>query len=261
MNNSKVSLKQFGDSPWFFVPKKKANVRLRLFCFAYAGGSANVFRSWAEQLPADVELCAIQLPGRGARFKEELLDSMDTILDALENAFLPYLEQGLYRPCVFFGHSMGASVAFELCRRFQAKGLLVPQHLIVSGRRAPQLPQEEGRVMIHNLPKAEFIARLRKLNGTPDELLQHEDLMNLMEPVLRSDFKVIETWTYRQGQKLNLPVTVFAGRHDEHLDEQSITAWQEQSTLPVEIFIFPGDHFYLHAYEQLLLDKLNKVLA
>ena len=260
MHKSPAFLKHPADSAWFFVPKRRPAARLRLFCFAYAGGSAHVFRSWPDYLNTAIEVCAIQLPGRGARFKEPLLDSMDLILNELEAAIEPYVEQGLSLPYAFFGHSMGASIAFELCRRIQAKKLPLPQQLIVSGRRAPQLPLEDGRVMIHQLPKLEFIERLRKLNGTPDELLQHDDLMNLMEPVLRCDFKVIETWRYHTGQKLKLPVSVFSGQNDEHLDEQALAAWQEQSVFPCEFYRFPGDHFYLHTSEQILLAKLDQVL-
>lgn len=245
------------NNPWLFSPQPRPRAELKLFCFAYAGGNANVFRSWVDKLDARIELQAIQLPGRAARFKEPLLESMEDILDALEKSLIKELENC---PYAFFGHSMGASIAFELTRRLQNKGANLPKRLIVSGRRAPSLPVDQNRKHIHKLPKAEFIERLKTLNGTPEALLAHEDLMNLMEPILRSDFKVIETWQYKPADALNVPLSIFTGIEDEHMGEESEQAWKKESTLECETHVFPGDHFYLQQYEDQLLKKINSSL-
>lgn len=249
------------NNPWLWVPLPRPQAELTLFCFAYAGGNATVFRSWLDKLDPRIELQAIQLPGRAARFKEPLLDSMPAILDALEKYMSAELEQGEY---AFFGHSMGASIAFELTRRLQAKGCKLPKRLIISGRRAPSLPLTEQKQLTHELPKDQFIARLKTLNGTPEALLAHEDLMNLMEPILRSDFKVIETWRYQAGECLNVPLSIYMGKEDEQLKdtsiEQCIDMWKKESTQNCETHIFSGDHFYLQSYETELLEKINACL-
>jgi medium-chain acyl-[acyl-carrier-protein] hydrolase len=244
-------------SSWLFKPKPRPKAELKLFCFAYAGGNANIFRNWTSSLDPRIELNAIQLPGRAARFKEPLLDSMQAILDALEQALTPEFDKGEF---AFFGHSMGASIAFELARILQAKQKRLPKRVIVSGRRAPSLPIKEDRKSIHDLPKQEFIEQLKNLNGTPNELLEHEDLMELMEPILRSDFKVIETWKYQQSEPLNTPLSIFSGFDDEHVSERSLAAWSKESKYACESVIFPGDHFYLKKYEIELVDKINNIL-
>lgn len=256
------SLKQstaLTNNPWLLTPLPRPHAEMKLFCFAYAGGNANVFRSWLDKLDPRIELHAIQLPGRAARFKEPLLDSMESILDALEASKSFELINGDY---AFFGHSMGASIAFELSRRLQAKNASLPKRLIVSGRRAPSLlvAKDENRQYTYELPKDQFIERLKNLNGTPEALLAHEDLMNLMEPILRSDFKVIETWQYQPGACLNIPLSIFMGIDDEHVSEESLVAWKKESTQACEVHVFPGDHFYIQKYENELLEKINNCL-
>jgi len=255
-----ASLKQSqltSSNPWLWTPSPRPQAELSLYCFAYAGGNATIFRSWVDKLDPRIELQAIQLPGRAARFKEPLLDSMESILDALEIALLPEIEGGQY---AFFGHSMGASVAFELTKRFQKKGVNLPKRLIVSGRRAPSLALDDNRKHIHTLPKDQFIERLKILNGTPEALLAHEDLMDLMEPILRSDFKVIETWKYQKGEPLDVPLSMFIGIDDEHVGEESYEAWKKESSQECELKIFPGDHFYIQNYENELIEKINSSL-
>ncbi len=249
-------------NPWFMVPSPRPQASLRLFCFAYAGGNANIFRSWADQLDEQIELIAIQLPGRGARFNEPLLDSMESILEQLRLVF----KDQYHRPYAFFGHSMGASIAFELSRIIQQRAktdsdVLLPSRLIVSGRKGPSFVEEQEREPIHNLPKEEFINRLKNLNGTPQELLEHEDLMALMEPILRSDFKVIETWQHQEGELLKIPMSVYSGDEDEYLCPESLKAWQKETDQKCEFVSFSGDHFYLQSQEQNLVNQINKSLA
>ena len=171
-------------------PKRNSQARLRLFCFPYAGGNSFIFCSWLNNLPADVELSAIELPGHGTRMAEPLLTRMTELVAAIASDLLPHLD----KPFVFFGHSMGAWVSFEVARWLQSNHDLYPMHLFVSGARAPQLPKL--RSPLHQLPEAEFVAALRRLQGTPEAVLEHAELMALMLPILRADFAVLETYTY-----------------------------------------------------------------
>ena len=244
------------DNPWLFAPEPGAAAPMRLYCFPYAGGNAAVFRNWASQLPG-IELLAVQYPGRASRFSEPLIDSMECMLEALEEA-LPLEE----KPFAFFGHSMGASIAFELTRRLQETGRPLPSQLIVSGRRAPSAPprMKNESVPVYLLPKDEFIDRIRQLNGTPEELLKHADLMELMEPILRNDFKLVETLHYQEAPALRVPVYVMSGEDDTHVNADNVRAWQNETELSCHFDSFPGDHFFLHSHEALLLERLKAIL-
>jgi medium-chain acyl-[acyl-carrier-protein] hydrolase len=252
------------ENPWLFFPEDKQSANFRLFCFSYAGGNANTFRNWPRYLSEQIELIAIQYPGRATRFKEKSIDSMgemvDQLLDHLKSEFNE-------KPYAFFGHSMGASIAFELARKIanennsSGRKLTPPSHLIVSGRRGPKAKIEKERKPIHNLPQEDFLKRLRELNGTPEELLQHDDLMDLMEPILRSDFKLVETWKYKPQEVLSIPLSIYGGKDDQHIDEGSLNAWQLESDASSNIEVFPGDHFYLLQHEQRLVEKINNDLV
>lgn len=239
---------------WILRPRLQAQSRLRLFCFPYAGGGASVFRSWPDELPSGVEVCAIQLPGRGPRLNETPFTRMPALVSALMDEILPLLD----KPFAFFGHSMGAWISFELARLLQSKHGIGPLHLFVSGAGAPQVPSRE--LPLHSLPEAEFIEALDRLNGTPKELLENAELMQLLLPILRADFAVCETYAYRKGAALNCPITAFGSLQDRRLYRSDLKAWGEQTAASFSMQIFPGDHFFLHTSESLLLHQLTTEL-
>ncbi|MGH9759831.1 MAG: thioesterase II family protein, partial [Blastocatellia bacterium] len=159
------------DRPWFIRTNPRPNARMRLFCFPYAGGAAAIYRLWPNGLPSDVEIVALELPGRGGRMKEAGFRNVSKLITAIAEVIAPRID----REFAFFGHSMGALIAFELARELRRQGRPQPQCLFVSGRRAPHIPDTDP--ITYNLPEAEFIQELRKLNGTPKEVLDHEELM------------------------------------------------------------------------------------
>ncbi len=175
---------------WLRSPKPNPQASLRLFCFPYVGGGALIFRTWPNSLPATAEVCPVELPGRGTRLKETPFTRLLPLVQALAQALLPHLD----KPFAFFGHSMGALISFELTRQLRRLYGLVPLHLFVSAHRAPQLPDPDPP--IHTLPEAEFMEELRCLNGTPKEVLEQPELMELMLPILRADFALCETYIY-----------------------------------------------------------------
>lgn len=243
---------------WFQVPQPVTGARARLFCFSYAGGNASAYRDWYKYLPRDVELCNVQLPGRGSRFKESSYTNLNTLLDGLETAISPYLDKNF----AFFGHSMGAQVAFELARRLKAKGLSQPDFLFVSARKAPQIPLR--RRLLHTLPEGEFRAEIERLNGTPKEALNNPELMDIISPILRADCKAIETWEYQPSIPLDIPVVALGGVQDQHVSIDELERWSEVTKGPFEIQLFSGDHFYIHQATDALLGvmtrKINKIL-
>jgi medium-chain acyl-[acyl-carrier-protein] hydrolase len=230
-------------------------VHLRLFCFPYAGGGASVFRTWAQQAPAGIEVCPVQLPGRENYLQEPPYTRLKPLVQALVPVIVPYLD----RPFAFFGHSMGALISFELACRLRQQFDLKPVHLFVSGYRAPQLPRPN--CSIHNLPESEFIEELRRLDGSPEDVLQNVELMELLLPVLRADFELCETYTYSQAGPLDCPLTAFGGWQDIIVGYEDLAAWREQTQASFRLQMYPGNHFFLNNTHLPLLRAVSQELA
>ncbi|MBF1990183.1 thioesterase II family protein [Fischerella thermalis] len=237
---------------WLICPKPNPDAQIRLFCFPYAGGSANIFRRWSNHLPNTIEVCAVELPGRGMRIKLPPFTQLEPLITELASVLKPKLD----KPFAFFGHSMGGLVSFELALLLRKKYGINPNHLFVSAHRAPQLV--DPKPPIHNLPEAEFIAELRRLNGTPQTLLENEELMQLFLPILRADFAVLETYVYTQQAPLNIPITAFGGLEDQEVSRDQIQAWQEQTSASFALHMFPGDHFFLHSFYSSILEIISQ---
>jgi medium-chain acyl-[acyl-carrier-protein] hydrolase len=241
-------------SPWLLCSRPKLEPTLRLLCFPYAGGGANIFRQWQNDLPPTVEVCAVQLPGREKRLPEPSFTDLSRLVQVAAEALLPYLD----KPFALFGHSMGAAISFELARHLRHEAHLRPVHLFVSGRGAPQLPATDAP--IYNLPEAEFLNELRRLQGTPEEVLEHPELMELMLPILRADFELVQTYHYSAGLPLDCPITAFGGLQDEEVSRADLEAWREQTATDFSLHMLPGDHFFLHTAQSLLLRTLAQEL-
>lgn len=227
-------------NPWIFCPKPNPTAPMRLFCFPYAGGGPTIYSAWGEQLPS-FEVVAIQYPGRGSRMLEDPLTQMNTLVEAIAEGILPYLQT---KPFAFFGHSMGATVAFELAQYLKRKHGIEPAHLFVSGRIAPHAPH--NRKPIHALPDADFIEELQTLGGTPREVLANDDLMQLLLPLLRADFEVVETYKQTTEEPLGCALTAFSGTGDNRADDIAMTEWGRYTRSNFEVQTFDGDHFFLH---------------
>lgn len=242
-------------SPWIALPRLDHTARLRLFCLPYAGGGAGIFQGWSTGLPADIEVCPVQLPGREIRMMEPAFRHIDPLVDTLVPALLPYLD----RPYAMFGHSMGALIAFEVARRLTGRHGLPPRWLFVSGHRAPQLPDPDPP--IHHLPDEQFIAELRRLKGTPEEILQHAELMQLLLPRLRADLALAETYTYRADAPLACPISAFGGSRDSEVSLAELEAWHEQTTDRFRSRLIPGDHFFLQSGRATLWADIGEQLG
>lgn len=248
-----LSVTKSASNGWieYYQPNPSAN--LRLLCFPYAGGSARIYRSWAQLLPPCVEVCPVQLPGRDRRIAEPPFTNLLQLVRATGEELRPYLD----KPFAFFGHSMGAVLSFELAHHLSAELQLSPLHLFVSGRRAPQLQSKDPA--FYDLPKAQLLQELRKLKGTPPDVLEHPDLMELMLPLLRADFELCDTYTYSVRPPLSCPITALGGLRDSTVSRADLEAWQEQTRGPLSLRMFPGDHFFLHSDEVRLLDVIGRV--
>lgn len=240
---------------WVTIPRPNPQAKLRLFCFPYAGSSASVYRPWVLTLPEPIEVCLIELPGRGMRMNEAALTDLSEIVRAIAIALQPYFD----KPFACFGHSMGALISFELARRLRQDQHCQPLHLIVSGRQAPQVP--DTKPPLHNSTDSELRDTLRRFNGTPAEILDNSDLMQLLLPVLRADFKALENYRYVPAAPLQCPITAIGGLHDPEVDVETLEAWREQTAAAFSLQVFPGDHFFLHHEQSALVKTLTDQLS
>ena len=231
---------------------------LRLFCFPFAGGGAWVFNSWADRLPADIqretELWAVHLPGRESRRAQPPFTELAPLMDALT----PLLAPLLTRPYALFGHSMGALLSFELACGRRSQGAVGPVHMIVSGHRAPRLP--DRNLPVHQLSDHDILAKLRRLGGTPDEVLRNPELMEMYLPLLRADFAVCETYVYEHREPLTCSLTVLGGTDDPQVSRKDLAAWRVHTSGSFSLHMLPGGHFFLQGARSLFLQVLGQDL-
>lgn len=239
---------------WIAFRTPNPQARLRLFCFPYAGTGASIFRTWSDGLPADVEVCPIQFPGRGTRLMETPFTRLAPLVQTLAQALAPLLD----KPFAFFGHSLGALVGFEVARQLRRQSGVQPVRLFVSADRAPQIPPRDRP--IHALPEREFLVELRRLNGIPEKVWEDAELMQIMLPVLRADFAAYETYVYPTEPPLDCFIASFGGLEDMKVSRSDLEAWRDQTSASFSLRMFPGDHFFLNATQPLLLQVLAQQL-
>jgi medium-chain acyl-[acyl-carrier-protein] hydrolase len=186
--------------------------------------------------------------------KEAPFKSLPPLVDAMLPPLLPYFN----KPFAFFGHSMGAMLCFELARQLRNATGREPVQLFVSGQRAPQIPRTTPDT--YNLPDPAFIDELRRLNGTPREVLENPELMNLLLSLLRADFELVQSYVYRPGPALSCPIVAFGGVDDVDIPRHAVASWREQTIDSFSMHMFPGDHFFIHSSQALLLQNLSEHL-
>ncbi len=232
---------------WIVRPRPVVSPRVRLFCFPHAGGNGSVFKDWPTGMPEDVEVCVVELPGRGRRLSQPPLTNMNQILEALTEGGYPYKETRV----AVFGHSFGALLAFEFARRLGAMNIHLI-HLFVSGQAAPQLPDPEPPMGYLSDP--EFISEMiRRYDGIPAEILREEEMMQLLLPVLRADMMMKETYQYQYGSLLKCPISAFGGHDDSSTTIDELAAWGDQTTGPFKLRTLPGTHFFINTARNDLL--------
>lgn len=177
-----------------------------------------------------------------------------SLVEAVAHAILPHCD----RPFAFFGHSMGAIISFELARFLRRHNGPQPTHIFISGRRAPQLNVNDSPT--YSLPEAEFAEELRRLNGTPREVLENAELMQLVIPLLQADFEVCQTYQYTPEPPLECPISAFGGLEDKDVSSAMVEAWSEQTTGPFKLWMLPGDHFFVNSEQPRLLRILSQEL-
>ena len=226
---------------WFSIFRPNPDAKLRMFCFSYAGGGTTTFRRWFHRLPSWVEIVAIRLPGREERLQDEIYTQMDTLINALQEVFLDYLD----KPFVFFGHSMGALVSFNLAHSLSHANKKMPLQLFISSFKAPHRSSTTDNY--HLLSDELLIQKLDLLNGTPRWLLNDPNAMKLFLPTFRADLKVCETYLFNEKKPLDIPFHVFGGDNDLLVDQKELQFWKQHTKSDFSLQLFSGGHFYLHS--------------
>lgn len=239
---------------WIVRTKPNPQARLRLFCFPYAGGGSSTFAAWSQSLRPSVEVCAVQLPGREGRLAEPPYTEMNALVEKLADVLAPSLD----KPFVVFGHSNGGLIGFEFIRRLRRLGRPQPLHFFTSGCRAPHLKDPNGP--IYALPDAEFIAEIGRLNGTPADILNNQEVMELMLPLLRADYTLHDLYAYAPGEPLDCPITAFGGEADDQATLPQLIEWRAQTRGQFNLHMLPGDHFFIRSESALLLRYVSAYL-
>lgn len=241
-------------SLWVSIPRSNPAAKKRLFCFPYAGGGAAAFYPWTKQLAPGIELCQVHLPGREMRLREPLAQKMISLVHSLAEELSCYLD----RPFAFFGHSMGALLAYELSRLLRSQESRLPMHLFISGFRAPHLPDRQPH--LRNLSDADFINHVKAFGGTPEAVFQNSELMDIFLPILRADFAVIETYQYVDDQPFDCPITAFGGCDDPRVNMEEMVSWREHTNKHFRLQVFNGGHFFIKQHQPQILQIISQCL-
>jgi pyochelin biosynthetic protein PchC len=226
--------------------------RARLVCFPHAGGSASYFFAVSRALAPSIEVICLQYPGRQDRRTEPCLDTVTAFASSVTSALEPWTDL----PLMFFGHSLGATIAYETARRLQADGVEVAG-LYASGRRGPTTSRDER---VHERPDDGLLAELRRLSGTDGAVLGDHEIVRMILPALRADYRAAETYRHSPGEKLRCPITVLVGDSDPKVTVEEARDWESHTTGPFELKVYPGGHFFLQDHQPEILAMFSAQL-
>ncbi|WP_395576987.1 thioesterase II family protein [Streptomyces sp. BK79] len=225
----------------------------RLVCFPHAGGSASFYFPTSRALAPQTEVLAVQYPGRQDRRSERCRESVAELADELTQELLPYTD----RPLALFGHSMGATIAFEIAQRLESRDI-VPLALFISGRRAPTLDRPEN---LHMLDDQALVKELAKLNGTSSEILADEEIMRMSIGAIRGDYKAISNYRWQPRPPLQTSLHVHIGDTDEQVSRAEAQEWEHRTTGEFSLTTYAGGHFYLNEHAPRVLEAISARLG
>ncbi|MGB3183713.1 MAG: alpha/beta fold hydrolase [Cyclobacteriaceae bacterium] len=212
--------------------------KITVFFLPFAGGSRYSYNQFKQAAPAWMKVEPLDLPGRGGRFKEDMLTSINSVVDDL----FEQIKDKINQPYAIYGHSMGATLAYLLARKIDDLGRNLPSYLFLTGTCGPTADRE--RKIRSTLPKDEFVKEVKEMGGSPDEILNDDQLMEFFEPILRGDFAVLESYEHEEQEPLNIPFTVIIGS-DEEVTVEEAKNWQKEFASPIDFHLMPGHHFFI----------------
>ncbi|KAA3647730.1 MAG: thioesterase [Chloroflexi bacterium] len=241
------------ENKWLVNFRPNPEAHMRLFCFPYAGGNANIYRNWGDLLTPEIEVVGIQLPGHGTRIKEIAFTRLPPTIRALLASIQPVLN----RPFALFGHSLGALLAYHLALELTSLHIS-PEILFVSASKAPKQQATNG---IHSLDDAVFVNQIKELNGTPEAIFASQELLNMMIPILRADFAMAETYALEKKPLLDIPIVGMSGNRDVRNTQKDMAAWANFTSGIFVNVSFPGDHFFIQSQEAALTNIISEHTA
>lgn len=240
-------------SAWLVSWLRKTTPSIRLFCFPYAGGNGQIFKSWADSLPESIEVVGIELPGRGRRFSEPFIYDINTMVDLLYES----IKGSLDLPFAFYGHSNGALLVFELTRKIISRLGISPKKVFIAAKRSPHLGPESP---LHRLCDQDFIQVIRDYQGTPVQVFSNPELLELYLPILRADFALSENYVFVAQHPLAVEAVLIAGNQDQVASVEEVFAWEGLFASPPDKEIVTGNHFFLNTCEIHLCNIIQKKL-
>jgi surfactin synthase thioesterase subunit len=238
-----------GKNSWILNYSEQKNCSYHLFCFHHAGGTASFFYQWKNHLPADIRLHAIQLPGREQRFSEPFATSLQTIVEKISDSI-----ETMTQPFIFFGHSLGSLLAFEVASRLTNKKK-APAILFLSSHLAPHRTTKKHELL--QLSDQEFIKETAyRYGGLSNDILSYPELMELALPRLRADIGLYTDYAYQFTKPCSIPIITLGGTHDRSLDISELLAWETYTSGKFSRYLFSGDHFYLQQHTEALTQLL-----
>ncbi|NEQ11710.1 MAG: thioesterase, partial [Moorea sp. SIO4E2] len=242
-------------SRWIAYHQPKPNARLRLFCFHPWGSSASMFQGWSDQLLTDIEVLPIQLPGRQRRLQEKPFTEFVPLIQVLGEILSPYLD----RPFAFFGHSMGALIAFELAHILEQEYNLKPLHLFLSAALPPSdtsLSKE-----FESFSQEQKLNYLMNISEIPKDIYDDPPLLQELMNVFKADLELLQSYSYVEKPPLSCPISSFGGINDSLTSEKQLSEWSKYTYSPFKLQMFPGQHMFLKDSKKLLLDTIYQMLS
>ncbi|GGS14588.1 hypothetical protein GCM10010252_62580 [Streptomyces aureoverticillatus] len=235
-------------------PPRSGARRKPLLCLPYAGGGSRSYDSWQRLLPAAVDAQTLRLPGRESRIADPVPDDARALAAEIADELGPHLDG----PFALFGHSLGAVLSYEIALRLRDRFGLTPRCVVVSGSRPPHL-LVTGR-QYSAMDDATLRGALDTMGGTDPEVLADPELWHLVEPAIRADLTLSDSYTHRPAPPLSCPLIAYGSKEDIDLDRESLDAWRAYTTGPFAARIFPGDHFYFRRWpEGFVMDLINRL--
>ncbi|WP_368487499.1 thioesterase II family protein [Clostridium sp. BJN0013] len=231
--------------------------KIRLICLPYAGGSSMIYSKWTKYLNTSIEIYRVELAGRGRRKNVPLYTTLE---DSVNDVFLSikdFLNDSSY---VIFGHSMGSIIAYELSCKIKQSGLNNPLNIIFSGSNAPHVKSK--RELCYRLPEDKFKNIILEYGATPAEVFEDRVLASYFVPILRADFRILETYQYNDRENpFDCPITIFYGMRDKLVDVQKIDEWSGYTRKQCKKYAFQGGHFFINDNMKNVVETINHVIA
>ncbi|MDE1478770.1 hypothetical protein KKJ01_11155 [Xenorhabdus bovienii] len=231
-----------------------SNPEIRIFCFPYAGGSSATFVPFAKKIKSNAEFLVIQPPGKGSRIREKPHNDMSHLVEDIYANIKSLLD----KPYLFFGHSLGSRVAFELIRKINAASLPLPIEFIASGSKGPQVPAI--REPLSGLPDKDFINGLQTFGRVDKQVIDNAELLSLILPAVKADFKISEEYHYIGTESFSCPLTVFGGKNDAIVTEQELYSWLDLFEQEKKVIIFEGAHFFIDDNNEPVIDAVQNII-